>query len=85
MAEPEGLQCEFAGHSWREAGGGLEICALCEAERWTDDEDFDWQCTHCGGDGTCEDGADPLDRCPDEPHPCHACRGSGNRKDQWLF
>ncbi len=27
--EPEGLTCEFAGHCWRYAGGGLEICALC--------------------------------------------------------
>ena len=39
-SEPEGLSCEFAGHSWRDAGGGLEICALCEVVRWaTDDEE----------------------------------------------
>lgn len=36
--EPDGLSCEYAGHSWRNAGGGLLICALCETERW-DDED----------------------------------------------
>jgi hypothetical protein len=36
--EPEGLTCEFAGHCWRDAGGGLEICALCGAERWADED-----------------------------------------------
>lgn len=51
----------------------------------TYDEPDDPGCTHCGGEGLCWDGADPLDDCPDEPHPCHACRGSGRRKDQWLF
>lgn len=36
--EPEGLDCEIAGHSWQDAGGGVEICALCEAERWADED-----------------------------------------------
>jgi hypothetical protein len=36
--EPDGLTCEYAGHEWRAAGGGLEICTLCEDERWADDE-----------------------------------------------
>jgi len=43
------------------------------------------ECTHCGGDGLCEDGSDPLGRCPEEPHRCHACGGSGNRSDQVIF
>ena len=47
--------------------------------------DPEWACTHCNGEGLCWDGADPLDDCPDEPHPCHACYGSGEREDQWLF
>jgi len=50
------------------------------------DEDFDdLECTHCGGEGLCWDGADPLGDCPDELHPCHACGGSGNRGDQTIF
>lgn len=43
------------------------------------------ECTHCGGDGACCDGSDPLWDCPDTPHRCHACNGSGRRKDQWVF
>lgn len=27
-------ECEWVGHEWGEAGGGLEICVACEAERW---------------------------------------------------
>lgn len=34
---PEGV-CDFAGHEWGDAGGGLEICTVCQAERWSDDE-----------------------------------------------
>jgi hypothetical protein len=48
------------------------------------DED-DLGCTHCNGEGICYDGADPLGSCPDDIHDCHACYGSGKRKDQWLF
>lgn len=43
------------------------------------------ECTHCTGYGLCWDGADPLGDCPDEPHRCHACGGSGDRKDQVIF
>ena len=32
-------ECEFAGHEWEDAGGGLEICALCEEERWAESEE----------------------------------------------
>jgi hypothetical protein len=43
--DPEGLSCAYAGHSWRDAGGGLEICALCEAEQWVDEtEQFGRRC-----------------------------------------
>lgn len=55
-------------------------------------EDFDPEpydaeagCTHCGGDGLCWDGDDPLGNCPDSAHPCHACGGTGNREDQTIF
>lgn len=52
-----------------------------------DDEDFmdNLECTHCGGDGECDDGADPLLTCPCEPHTCHACNGSGKRRDQVIL
>lgn len=26
--------CDQAGHDWADAGGGLEICGWCAAERW---------------------------------------------------
>lgn len=55
---------------------------------WNDDTEYsqeDLECTHCGGDGSCEDGADPLGNCPDESHSCHACNGSGKRRDQTIF
>jgi DnaJ-class molecular chaperone len=42
-------------------------------------------CTHCDGDGICDDGADPLWSCPSEAHFCHACNGSGKRRDQVIF
>jgi hypothetical protein len=49
------------------------------------DEDCldDLECTHCGGEGTCEDGCDPL--WYDDIHTCHACGGTGNRRDQRIF
>jgi hypothetical protein len=34
-----GIECDFLGHSWMDAGGGLEFCGLCEAERWAPDDD----------------------------------------------
>jgi hypothetical protein len=42
-------------------------------------------CTHCGGEGTCHDGVNPLGDCPDKMHRCHACGGSGARDDQVHF
>lgn len=47
--------------------------------------DEELACTHCGGEGVCEEGIDPLMTCPEDPHPCHACGGSGNREDQVIF
>jgi hypothetical protein len=52
------------------------------------DDDYgsdDLECTHCAGEGLCWDGSDPLGNCSDDPHRCHACGGSGNRKDQTIF
>ena len=40
-------------------------------------------CTHCDGEGLCWDGCDPL--WYDAIHKCHACHGSGRRRDQVLF
>jgi hypothetical protein len=31
--DPEEV-CEYAGHEWGDAGGGLLICAVCQAEKW---------------------------------------------------
>lgn len=50
-----------------------------------DDDGGEEYCTHCNGEGYCTTGADPLGDCPDEPHRCHACHGSGERKDQTVF
>ena len=60
------------------------------SDDWFDDdpiESFDDEagCTHCGGDGFCDDGSDPLGNCPDTLHRCHACNGSGDREDQVIF
>lgn len=61
-----------------------DLTALQDLEDEFDD-DRELECTHCGGEGFCDDGADPLGNCPDEPHRCHACGGSGSRRDQTLF
>lgn len=55
-----------------------QVCDSCAEHEAT-------LCTHCGGDGLCWDGADPLDNCPDTAHACHACNGSGDREDQVIF
>ena len=51
-------------------------------DEWLEGE---WDCTHCCGEGTCDDNSDPLGNCGDDLHPCHACGGSGLRKDQRVF
>ena len=50
-----------------------------------DDDGEDTDCSHCGGEGLCWDGSDPLGDCPDESHACHACGGSGRGKDQVIW
>lgn len=49
---------------------------------YVDDFGHELECTICNGDGTCDDNADPLWDCDEIPHPCHACDGTGNRRDQ---
>jgi DnaJ-class molecular chaperone len=50
-----------------------------------DDSGEEWDCTHCAGEGTCDDNANPLWDCDDHLHSCHACGGSGKRSDQRIF
>lgn len=54
-------------------------------EREAELDDRETGCTHCGGEGLCWDGSDPLGDCPDDPHRCHACGGSGRGCDQTIF
>lgn len=76
----------------------IEICPSCGWNQATsdgycldcarlaeDDGEYDVGCSHCGGEGLCYDGSDPLGNCPDEMHDCHACGGSGRGKDQVIF
>jgi hypothetical protein len=52
------------------------------------DKDFmdDLDCTHCCGDGICDDGYDDIGgSCPSTAHFCHACKGTGRRRDQVFF
>lgn len=51
---------------------------------WNDDDDLG--CTRCGGEGFCEVD-DPLwDECDQFGWgPCNACRGTGERRHQWVF
>lgn len=67
----------------------MERCAECGcflADCNCDDYEYDdFDCTICGGDGTCMDNSDPLWDCDELPHACHACRGTGRRKDQRYF
>lgn len=76
------------------------MCAKAQAaplgRRWTrvaevdfdpfvDDFGYELECTHCGGEGTCDDNANPLWDCDDSLHSCHSCGGSGKRRDQTIF
>lgn len=36
LTEARETVCEFDGHEWGDAGGGLLICVRCEAEEWAD-------------------------------------------------
>lgn len=35
LAEARGTICDFDGHAWGDAGGGLLICVRCQAEKWS--------------------------------------------------
>jgi DnaJ-class molecular chaperone len=50
-------------------------------EEW----DPEGYCTHCGGDGVCYEASEPFGDCPESAQPCHACGGSGKRRDQTVF
>lgn len=52
---------------------------------YRDDFGNELGCTICGGDGTCDDNANPLWDCDDQLHRCHSCRGSGLRRDQTFW
>lgn len=41
---------EFVGHEWEDAGGGLEICSECGAERWAKPQGK-VSCLMCGAQG----------------------------------
>jgi DnaJ-class molecular chaperone len=56
-----------------------------EDDLYVDDFGYELECTHCGGEGTCDDGADPLLTCPETLHNCHACGGTGKRRDQRIW
>ena len=68
----------------RRAGSHLEL------SRWSgyDDDEYDDElaCTRCGGEGFAEVD-DPLwDECDEFGWgPCNACRGTGERRHQWVF
>ena len=55
---------------------------------WYDDDEYDDElaCTRCGGEGFAEVD-DPLwDECDEFGWgPCNACRGTGERRHQWVF
>lgn len=57
---------------------------LSDCQCFGDDiEDDDAACSHCSGEGTCENGCDPG--WYDDIHPCHACSGTGRAKDQVIW
>lgn len=60
-------------------------CGYDELNCRCDEDDDDWDCTHCGGEGMCRDGiaCDPLWYTGE--HYCHACNGTGRRRDQVIF
>lgn len=39
--DPRAEYCFIAGHEWVDAGGGLEICMVCQSERWAEEGDGD--------------------------------------------
>lgn len=60
-------------------------CGYDEANCACEEFEDEWACTHCSGEGICDENNDPLWDCDDRPHRCHACNGSGKRRDQVIF
>jgi hypothetical protein len=54
-------------------------------DSFVDDFGYELECTHCGGEGTCDANENPLWDCDVNLHPCHSCGGSGKRRDQRVF
>lgn len=61
MERNEATSCAYVGHEWGDAGGGLLICVVCTAEKWSERT----SCQMCGAhaDDPCdcfdiEDGPD---------------------------
>jgi hypothetical protein len=36
-------ECEHAGHAWADAGGGIQVCMVCETMRETPPCEHDWR------------------------------------------
>ena len=70
-------------HTWRDRGC-YYFDSRYTSDDWDDDEDLG--CTHCGGEGYAEVD-DPLwDDCDEFGWgPCSSCRGTGQRRHQWVF
>lgn len=77
--------CPSCGYGVPTSDGYCINCVAPEDDPDWENDDGELECTHCGGDGTCDEGSDPLGNCPEDVHRCHACGGSGNRKDQTIF
>lgn len=82
--------CMNCGRPFPEHEGDELLCPTSASNRPYADVDFDDEgfvlaCTHCGGEGTCDANSDPLGNCGEDDHPCHACCGSGDRRDQRIF
>lgn len=56
--------------------------AETDFDPYVDDFGHELECTVCCGAGDCDANADPLWDCDDNLHPCHACGGSGKRRDR---
>jgi hypothetical protein len=53
---------------------------------YDDDYDDEFACTHCGGEGYREVDDIWWDDCDEYGYgPCTSCRGTGERRHQWVF
>lgn len=59
-------------------------CYDDDGDEWDDRDDYD--CTHCGGEGFREVDDIWWDDCDEFGWgPCASCRGTGQRRHQWVF